>query len=345
MKTKILEPSYENIQIAAEAIIEGELVGMPTETVYGLAANALNPNVVSKIYNTKGRPSNNPLIVHIAQIEEFEKLCYLNKDALKLAEHFWPGPLTILQYKKNIIPDIVTGNLDTVAIRMPSNIIAQSLINISGLPIAAPSANKSGRPSPTLAKHVYDDFNGLIPYIIDGRQCEIGLESTVINVAKEPYTILRPGKISIEQIREVLPNVSLSDFILHEPKKDTIPESPGMMYKHYAPKAKLTLISGDENRVAQKCIELYQKSESENINSKILCFDEHDYLYPKNSYIRIGSKNHLEELAHRLFALLRNLDDQNIECVYSEVADLDGIGLAIMNRMIRAAAFNIINLN
>ncbi|MDY6072640.1 MAG: L-threonylcarbamoyladenylate synthase [Eubacteriales bacterium] len=345
MKTEILKTTKENINIAASSIKKGELVGMPTETVYGLAANALNPDSVKNIYSVKGRPSNNPLIVHIADFNELDRICYINDDALKLAKAFWPGPLTILQYKKDIIPDAVTGSLNTVAIRMPSNKIARDLISMSGLPIAAPSANKSGRPSPTLPEHVYNDFNGLIPYIIDGGQCEIGLESTVINVASKPYTVLRPGKISIEEIRQILPDVMLSNNILHEPSPDTVPESPGMMYKHYAPNAKLILVSGDRFNVAKKINELYNKSLIENSRTKILCFDENSYLYPDKSFIKIGSSEHLEELAHKLFALLRSLDEMGIETVYSEVADLGGIGLAIMNRMIRAAAFNIIDVN
>ena len=243
MKTEILKPTKENIKIAASSIKKGELVGMPTETVYGLAANALNPDSVKNIYSVKGRPSNNPLIVHIADFNELDKICYINDDAIRLAKVFWPGPLTILQYKKDIIPDAVTGSLNTVAIRMPSNKIARDLISMSGLPIAAPSANKSGRPSPTLPEHVYKDFNGLIPYIIDGGQCEIGLESTVINVASKPYTVLRPGKISIEEIRQILPDVMLSNNILHEPSPDTVPESPGMMYKHYALNGIVKIIS------------------------------------------------------------------------------------------------------
>lgn len=343
MKTKILNPTQSNIDIAAQAIKNGELVGMPTETVYGLAANALDPNSVKKIYSAKGRPSNNPLIVHIADFKEMEKLCYLNDDAKLLAEAFWPGPLTILQYKKDIIPNLVTGMLDTVAIRMPSNNVAIKLITACGLPIAAPSANKSGRPSPTTAEHVYHDFNGLIPYIIDAGQCEIGLESTVINLAKKPYSILRPGKISIEEIRKVLPDVILSENILHEPDPNTTPESPGMMYKHYAPKAKLVLVSGSRLNVSKKINELFHNSESEGLKTKIFCFEDNAELYDSDSVIKIGSSQHLEELAHRLFSLLRSIDDIGVNIVYSEVADLSGIGLAIMNRMIRAAAFNIID--
>lgn len=345
MKTNILKPNAINIKKAATAIKDGFLVGMPTETVYGLAANALNPRSVSHIYTVKGRPSNNPLIVHVADTDFLETLCYLSDDALKLAKAFWPGPLTILQYKKDIIPYAVTGGLSTVAIRVPSNEVARKLIKECGLPIAAPSANISGKPSPTSAQHVFDDFNFSIPYILDDGTCDIGLESTVISLIKKPYTILRPGKISIEQIKTIFPDVQLSQHILQEPSSNTKPESPGMMYKHYAPKATLTLVSGNNINVAKKCIELYNNSISLGNKSKIFCFDENTTLYPEGCYIAIGSKNHLEDLAHRLFSLLRNLDEMQVDTVYSEVADLNGIGLAIMNRMIRAAAFNIIKVD
>ncbi len=341
MDTQILQATQENIRIAGNALKNGLLVGLPTETVYGLAANALNPNAVANIFIAKGRPSNNPLIVHIADLEDLEKYCYVNEDALKIANAFWPGPLTILLPKKSMIPDVVNAGLDTVAIRMPSSIVARDIIRASGCPIAAPSANISGKPSPTTALHVYHDFAGKIPYIVDGGDAHVGLESTVLHMAKKPYTILRPGGITLEQIQSIFPETIVSDKIFAPVQRGEVAESPGMMYKHYAPNAKLILLKGSAHNIAKYYT--MQKQIENNSSVKIICFEENANLYPENERIILGKESNLSQSAQNLFAVLRALDEQDVQTVFCETSSIQGIGMAIMNRLLRAAAFCIVD--
>lgn len=343
MNTQILLPTKENIEIAARELNSGEVIGIPTETVYGLAANALNPNAIRKIYSIKGRPNNNPLIVHVSCVEEVYELAYVSSDAQKIIDYFWPGPLTILLKKKNIIPHSVTAGLDTVAIRLPAHPITRSIIAQAHCPLAAPSANISGKPSPTEALHVFDDFNGKIPYIIDGGSCKIGLESTVLDLSKVPYTILRPGGVTLESIQKIFPSVELSQHLFKPITENSVAESPGMLYKHYAPEAEVVLLDGQIENIALYIREAYFCSQKTNKKIKILCFEEHYDYFPKDIRINIGSYHHREKFAERLFRLLRALDKMHVDTIYSEVTSLDGIGMAIMNRLIRAASFRIVN--
>ena len=245
MKTEVLEVTEKSDNIlmsAAELIRGGALVGIPTETVYGLGANALDGEACLNIFKAKGRPADNPLIVHIARAEDAESIAYTNELYYKLADRFMPGPLTVIMPKKDIIPDSVTAGLDSVAVRCPEHKIANKLIKLSGVPIAAPSANRSGMPSPTTAQHVYKDMDGIIPMILDGGACEVGVESTVISITDSSITVLRPGRVTVEMLSEVCDNVSVSSAVTEELKPGEKALSPGMKYKHYAPKADLYLI-------------------------------------------------------------------------------------------------------
>lgn len=341
--TKILKPNITNIKKASNILKNGGLVSFPTETVYGLGANALDSKAILKIFEVKGRPNNNPLIIHISKLETLDKLCQMNDDTNTLIEKFWPGPLTIVLPKKNIVPIEVNAGLESVAIRMPNNKTALSLLDECALPIAAPSANSSGKPSPTTAMHVYNDLSGKIPLILDGGNCKVGLESTVLDMTKKPYTILRPGGVTLEQVREFFPNTKLSNAILAPLKEGEEVLSPGMLYKHYSPNADLTLVEGNRNDVIKACIILARNALAINKKTKILCFDENINFYPKEIAISFGSINKLDDAAKQLFSILRKMDDENVEKIYSEIPAKDGMGLAILNRMIRAAGFKKIN--
>ena len=247
--TEILSPTDENIEKAGRLLGSGEVVGIPTETVYGLAADATNPDAVSKIFVAKGRPQDNPLIVHIADKADIEKYAKdIPEIAYRLADKFWPGPLTMVLPKKDIIPEVTSGGLDTVGIRFPSNPIAQKIIKAAGLPLAAPSANLSGKPSTTTAKHVYDDMNGRISAIVDGGACSVGVESTVISFSGEDVIILRPGFISKEDLLTVADNVIIDKGVLSEMSEDAVVASPGMKYKHYSPKANVVIVEGEYDK-------------------------------------------------------------------------------------------------
>lgn len=343
MITKILLPTDENLNLAAEALRRGELIAMPTETVYGLAANALNEQAVSNIFRAKGRPNDNPLIVHIAHAADANALCHVTADAKLLMEMFWPGPLTLLLKKKPIIPAAVNAGLDTVAIRMPQHTIARELIARSGCPIAAPSANLSGKPSPTSAEHVYDDFQGKIPYIIDGGTCAVGLESTVLHMAEKPYKILRPGGVTLEALREIFPDIALSGSLLSPLQKGERAESPGMLYQHYSPDATVILLKGKIPNIAAYYAERLHEAENIGQHIRMLCFAEHQKFFPAQTCVSIGSIQRREHFAKNLFRLLRALDKEGVDIIYSEVSELDGIGMAIMNRLMRAAAFQVVD--
>ncbi len=343
MQTQILTPNKVNIKKASIILKNGGLVSFPTETVYGLGANALDKNAILKIFEVKGRPSNNPLIVHISKLEILYTLCEVNDGAIALIKKFWPGPLTLVLPKKAIIPKELNGGLDSVAVRMPRNETALSLLNECDFPIAAPSANSSGKPSPTKAMHVYDDLVGRIPLIIDGGNCSVGLESTVIDLTKKPFTILRPGGVTLEQIKEVFPDTILSSAILEPLKEGEKALSPGMLYKHYSPNADLTLVEGDYDDVITVCNALAKAAELSNIKTRILCFEEHLDYYPKEIAVSFGKLANLENAAKQMFSILRDMDNENVEKIYSEIPAKGGLGLAILNRMIRAAGFKKIN--
>lgn len=341
METLLLKNTTEDIQKAAEILKQGGLVGMPTETVYGLAANALNPQAVADIFKAKGRPMDNPLIVHISdfkQIKEFSLAAEIPEKAKILAEKFWPGPLTIIVKKGTAIPDEVSAGLDTVAIRLPSHKTAQALISQANLPLAAPSANLSGSPSPTSAQHVYDDLNGKIPAIIDGGISDVGLESTVITLAENPPRLLRPGGITHEQLEDAIGTVIVDNAVLNKLEDNAKAASPGMKYKHYAPKANVVLLKAKDNTFYN-----FIKDNSDN-NTAVICYNE-DAEHINAKTFLLGDKKDLEAQAHNLFDILREIDtDDTITTVYARCPKTEGVGMAVYNRLIRAAGFEVKNL-
>ena len=343
MKTQLLPPAESTYALAAGILQSGGLVAFPTETVYGLGANALDPEAVLSVFAAKGRPADNPLIVHIFDRTQLEPLCEVPGPAYRLMDAFWPGPLTILCMKKDTVPDEVTAGLPTVAVRMPSHPVARAMLRACGLPVAAPSANSSGKPSPTTAARVLEDMNGRIPLIIDGGMCDVGLESTVLDLCHGDPVILRPGGVTREMISEVLGGeVRVAGSVLRPLREDETALSPGMRYRHYAPKASVTLVDGPEDRVVPLLRKLCLEQSGHGKRSCVLCFSEHVPLLSDCDPRDIGSLRAPAETAHRLFDVLRSLDDDGIESVFSEVLPPEGIGLAVMNRLGRAASFRII---
>ena len=326
----------ETLDAAAKIILSGGLVVFPTETVYGLGGNGLLSDAAIKIYSAKGRPSDNPLIIHIAELEDAEKYAYTSDTYYRLAQSFMPGPLTVIMPKRDCIPLSVTGGLDTVAVRCPSHPIAHELIKKCGVPIAAPSANISGRPSPTSAEYVIEDMQGRVDMIIDGGECEIGLESTIVKIDGNSLTLLRPGAITYDALCCVCDDVKIAPAVLEKLAENEKPLSPGMKYRHYAPNSDFVLLDGDENDV----LEFIKKEQIEN-NCAVLCYDEEfDHLIPSLS-IAIGKKDDLPTQAKRLFTSLREADKLGANKIYAHLPTLDGLGLALYNRMIRAAAHTI----
>ena len=333
------EIDFEKIKAPAEAIKQGKLVIFPTETVYGIGANALNEEAVKNIYIAKGRASDNPLIAHISNIEMLKDLVVeVGETEKKLIENFWPGPLTIVFKKKDIVPDIITGGLDTVAIRMPSNIIANKLIEYSGCPIAAPSANISGKPSGTLVEDIIGELDGKVEYIIDGGKVVIGVESTVIRVVDDIVHILRPGKITPEDIEKLGLKVHIEKQILGEYKEGEKVMSPGIKYKHYAPTTKCVLVySKDNEKMVEKINEI-----AENKNVVILCNTQNSNKYNVTNKLEMGKT--LEEISQNIFTLLRKADKYKADLIIIEGVKKEGLGLAIMNRLIRASAHEFIEI-
>lgn len=334
METKLFGTSEYEIAEAGKMIAEGKLVAFPTETVYGLGANALNEDAVRNIYLAKGRPSDNPLIVHIAEKEDIVPLVKeVTPKAKALIDAFFPAPLTIILNKSDKVGKVVSGGLDTVAVRMPKNEIARKLIKASGCPIAAPSANTSGLPSPTRVKYVIDDMMGKIDGIIDGGDCEYGVESTVITLATDVPTLLRPGAITKEMIEAVIGEITVAPAVLEGMKNDEVAASPGMKYKHYAPKAKVVIVNADKKE--------YEKFVNAQKGAFALCFDDDEVTIPK---VTFGRENDDLSQAKELFDALRELDEKGAKKVYARIPHKDGVGMAVYNRLIRAAAFCIIDL-
>lgn len=341
MDTKVLLPSDENLRFAADIIKNGGLVAFPTETVYGLGVNALLDDGAPKVYAAKGRPSDNPLIIHLADPRDAEKYCHTSDVYYKIAELFMPGPVTFILPKKDIIPSCVTGGLDTVAVRVPSNAIANKLISYAGVPIAAPSANLSGRPSTTTADHCIADLFGKIDAIIDGGECEIGLESTILTEKDGKLKLLRPGGVTVEMLEKAGFEVSIDKAVLSKLENDERPLAPGMKYRHYAPNAQVTLLDGEDNMVVE-----FMKNALADEETVALCFVEDTSINTHERSIVIGSKKDTSMQAHRLFAVLRDLDEQpNIKRVYAKLPSTDGIGLAIFNRLLKASGYNILKID
>ena len=330
---------YEEIKIQAKLLREGKTVIFPTETVYGLGANALDENAVKKIYEAKGRPSDNPLIVHIYEKEEVYDLAKDISDKAKLViEKLWPGPITIILNKKDIIPYKTSGGLDTVAIRMPSNVIARAIIKEAGIPIAAPSANISGRPSPTKAKHVYEEMNGRVDGIVLGGDSNFGLESTVLDLTEETPMILRPGSITKEVLEELLGEVKL-DPSLSKKEDNQKAKAPGMKYKHYSPNADVYIISGKRENVTTKINDMIKSNRDKGLKTGVMCISRNREFYD-GEVIDLG--NSLEEVASNLFDALIEMDKKGVDVIYSEEFPKTGVGQAIMNRLLKSAGYKVI---
>jgi L-threonylcarbamoyladenylate synthase len=349
METKIASMQEDKLDIealeeAGRIIREGGLVAFPTETVYGLGANALNEEAVKKIFEAKGRPQDNPLIVHITDYNLNIYAKEVPDIANKLTKAFWPGPLTILLKKAEIIPQTTTAGLDSVGLRMPSNKIARTLIEKSGLPIAAPSANISGRPSPTEVSRCIEDLSGKVNYIIGGDKSEVGLESTVVDCTVTPPCVLRPGGVTLEMLREIDPDIYIDPAIMMKSDSDLKPKAPGMKYRHYAPKAPVKIIKGDLKKTIEKINEIVQNYIDRDMKVGIMATDETEKLYSAGEVVSLGSRENLESIAQNLFETLRALDDKGVDVIISEAFEEKGIGIAIMNRLNKSASFDITTL-
>ena len=321
---------------AAAILRSGGLVVFPTETVYGLGGNATRDEAAKKIYAAKGRPSDNPLIIHIADPADAEQYAVTNALYYRLAKAFMPGPLTVILPRKNTIPKSTTGGLDSVAVRCPSHPVAHRLIELCGVAIAAPSANLSGKPSPTSAAHVAQDMDGRVDMILDGGESEIGLESTIVKIEGDGLILLRPGGITRDALSLLCDKVTVADAVLHQLAENERPLSPGMKYRHYAPTAPLVLLSGNEADVLR-----YLQTEAASRKCAILCYDEECEALASGILFPVGKKDDLAKQAHRLFAALREADGIDAEIIYAHLPPQDGLGLALYNRLIRAAAHTV----
>ena len=330
------------ISDAGEILRQGGLVAFPTETVYGLGADALDEKASAKIYESKGRPSDNPLIVHIADWEALSKIAKsISENAKKLADAFWPGPLTMIFEKQDIVPLGTTGGLGTVAVRMPSHSVALELIRQGGGYVAAPSANSSGRPSPTKAEHVAEDLNGKIDMILDGGEVGIGIESTIVDMSGDIPMILRPGYITKEMLEQVVGRVDVDPAILGDRDTKERPKAPGMRYKHYAPRAELTLVQGETEKVIQSINELVAKAATEGKKAGIIASDETFSRYTGGMCKSIGTRQDEDTIARNLYGILRDFDASGVDLIYSEVFATPKLGQAIMNRLLKAAGHHI----
>lgn len=349
MKTEIVKIDEEQIDQeaiarAGEILKRGGLVAFPTETVYGLGGDALNENSSRLIYAAKGRPSDNPLIVHITNMEALKKIVTeIPPAARKLAERYWPGPLTMIFHKSSAVPLATTGGLDTVAVRMPSHKTARAMIDAAGGYIAAPSANRSGRPSPTVARYVIEDLDGLVDMIIDGGEVNIGLESTIIDLTGEVPTILRPGYVTQDMLTETLGLVDVDRTILDANSRQA-PKAPGMKYRHYAPKGNLSIVEGEPERVVSYINERISAFQKEGRKTGVIATDETVARYHGDDIKSVGSRRDEEVIARHLFRILREFDDDNVEVMFTESFETAGIGQAIMNRLLKAAGHQVIQV-
>lgn len=350
MKTDIIHinlhnPETDKLEYAAEVLKNGGLVAFPTETVYGLGANALNASAVSTIFKAKGRPSDNPLIVHVADSKDLDRLTVSKPEVAEiLIKNFWPGPLTLVIPRSSAIPDIVTAGLDTVAVRMPSHPIALMLIKAAGIPVAAPSANSSGKPSPTCARHVIDDLEGKVDVIIDGGSVEVGLESTVLDITSPIPVILRPGGVTREQLESILGRVDTCPSLKEDEAGIHIPRSPGMKYRHYAPKARIIIFEGRLENIGEEIKRRYRQNTENGIKTTVLATDETIGNYHGMEAITMGSGKKPDTIASRLFHILREFDSQDVQVVLAESIGDQGIGSAVMNRLVKASGHNIVKV-
>jgi len=337
MKTKLIHASTEYtkaVNYAARLLRQGKLVVFPTETVYGLGANALSSSAVEKIFAAKGRPQDNPLITHIADMRQLSQVAAeVPDDALRLMERFWPGPLSIILPRRDSVPAMVSAGLDTIAVRMPANDIALAIIREAGLPVAAPSANTSGRPSPTLASHVFADLQGKVPLVIDGGPCEVGVESTVLNMTGPTPIILRPGSVTPEMIRQVVGRVALHPGMNEALSTEEACASPGMKYRHYSPRAAVNLFTGDKKEVEKNIKSMYDLSNKQGGRPVIFCTSDCAAPYGERNIVCLGEN--AEQVAASLYAALRHADDMQQDLILFHATD--EMGLAVLNRIMRAA--------
>ena len=345
MNTIVFHPESDPaaIQEAAAILRRGGLVGIPTETVYGLGADALNEEAVSRIFLAKGRPQDNPLIIHVPDASWLEQYCRdVPPEAYRLAERFWPGPLTMILPRRDIVPLQTTGGLETVGVRCPDHPVTLAIIRAAGVPIAAPSGNTSGRPSPTTAAHMIEDMDGKIDGIVDGGPCTVGVESTIIDLTETPARLLRPGGITLEQLEAVLGEVAVDPAVTRLMGAGEQPKAPGMKYRHYAPKAPVTVVTGDPKKSAEY-IAAHAGAED-----GIICFDEFLPLFTRRSETRpvmdLGPAGDKEEQARHIFDALRSFDHTSVPAIWAQCPDTTGIGLAIANRLNKAAGFHIIQV-
>lgn len=340
MNTRVVKPDARALEEAGALIRAGQVVGFPTETVYGLGGNALDGEAVKRIFAAKGRPGDNPLIVHISALDQLSKVISgeMPENARRLAEAYWPGPLTMIMDKADGISMEATAGLDSVGVRFPSHPVAQAFIAACGVPVAAPSANLSGKPSPTTAAHVLADMDGRVPMIIDGGACEVGLESTVVDVCSTPVRVLRPGGVTPRMIADALGEVEVDGSVLRPLKQGEIVRSPGMKYKHYAPDGSLVIVKGGAEKVAREICALYDESDGE---KRILALEAHMPLYGDRRVFSLGAD--AKSMANRLFDALREMDAERVNAIFSEAVPAEDIGLAVMNRLGRAAAFHIVD--
>ena len=346
MNTEIIsitdvQAQTSELQHAAELLRKGRLVVFPTETVYGLGGNGIDADAARRIYEAKGRPSDNPLILHIADPADAEKYAYTSELYYRLARAFMPGPLTVILKKREIVPASATGGLPTVALRCPSHPVARRLIQLAGVPVAAPSANLSGKPSPTEPSHVVADLSGRVDLILEGGICEIGLESTIVQIDGETLTLLRPGAVTYDALCMVADRVTVADAVTHRLAENERPLSPGMKYRHYAPRAPLFLLEGREEEVLA-----FLHTERRARHCAVLCYDEEQSIFDpsEGEIIPVGAREDLATQARRLFSALREADLSEAEVIYAHLPPMEGLGLALYNRMIRAAAHQILHL-
>ena len=343
METLLLKPDEEALRRAGALIRAGKLVGFPTETVYGLGGDALDDQAVRDIFAAKGRPADNPLIVHISRPEQAEKLCFITPLARRLMDAFWPGPMTLLMKKKDTVPQVTTAGLPTVAVRCPDHPVALALIDAAGVPIAAPSGNLSGRPSPTTAAHMMADMDGRIPMILDGGACRVGVESTVVDATGDTPVVLRPGRITREQLAAAAGDCRVADSVMRPLKEGEAAPSPGMRHRHYAPRGAMTVVRGaDAEKVTDTLRRMYDEGAAAGETVCILCHADHMHAFAGRRVESLGAAP--EETAHVLFSALRDMDDQKITRILAEGWSEDGVGLAVMNRMARAAAFDVVDV-
>lgn len=350
MKTEIItvnksEPLDSQLERAAEIIHCGGLVAFPTETVYGLGANGLDAAASSKIYAAKGRPSDNPLILHIDEPSKAELYAYTCEQYYALARKFMPGPLTVIMKKRDIVPKTTTGGLESVALRCPVNETAREFIALCELPIAAPSANISGKPSPTCAAHVLHDMDGRIDMIIDGGECDIGVESTIVELKNGKATLLRPGAITLEMLREVLGDVAVDPTVTHIPMANMVPKAPGMKYRHYAPSAPTFLLCDDKSAdFDMRARRFLLEKKQEDAKTGVLCFEEYLPELAGEYTLSLGAKENEKEHAKRLFAALRSFDEMGVSRIFATVSDTGDDGLAFYNRMLKASGYNTVKI-